>query len=273
MAPKWFQRLPSGLTRTKSKNIYLALLGLLVMATLIFPWWQSVTRVGLWTGEKISGFATRLFYPEKSWLTRARMCEDTLTTIDADETKKLLLQKENLVLKRLLGYTNGLDSMGVTAKVIGSLNDNWETGFWLDQGKNQEVVLGSAVVSISEQGVVQAVGEITRVFNDRSFVTVITGEEQKLTITLNDGDEIIGIVSGTGGENLRLEFVPNFINLKLGDVLFTSGIDEGWPSGIFVGTIIGLTPSSGSVLQSATVTTANSIFLLDWVIVIPQLNL
>jgi len=54
-----------------------------------------------------------------------------------------------------------------------------------------------------------------------------------------------GIVHGNNAENLIVKFIPAWFNIKEGDKVITSGLDEIFFKGLKVGTVISITKSQG----------------------------
>jgi rod shape-determining protein MreC len=53
------------------------------------------------------------------------------------------------------------------------------------------------------------------------------------------------VVLGTGGDRLRLEYVPGTADIQVGDVVVTSGIDGIYPKGFKVGAIESIEKGAG----------------------------
>ena len=54
-----------------------------------------------------------------------------------------------------------------------------------------------------------------------------------------------GVVLGTGGDRLRLEYVPGTADVQIGDVVVTSGIDGIYPKGFAIGQIESIEKGAG----------------------------
>ena len=60
-----------------------------------------------------------------------------------------------------------------------------------------------------------------------------------------------GIVVGTGGDRLRMDYVPSAADVKVGDRVVTSGIDGIYPKGFVVGQIESIERSGGAFTEIA----------------------
>ena len=47
-----------------------------------------------------------------------------------------------------------------------------------------------------------------------------------------------GVVQGNGSTTLRLDFIPNYEQVEVGDIVYTSGTDRIYPKGLPIGRVI-----------------------------------
>jgi rod shape-determining protein MreC len=97
----------------------------------------------------------------------------------------------------------------------------------------------------------------------RGYVAGIVVAKDKRPMALLNGDmkssyavsvgnsQAPGIVRGTNGRHLVVEFVPTWIPISVGDEVLTSGLDQIFLSGLKVGKIVSISKASG--YQSAVV--------------------
>ena len=76
-----------------------------------------------------------------------------------------------------------------------------------------------------------------------------------------------GVVLGTGGDRLRLEYVPGTADVQIGDVVVTSGIDGIYPKGFAIGQIESIEKGAG-VFSSIIVKPAVEFSSLEDVLVV-----
>ncbi|HZA95377.1 MAG TPA: rod shape-determining protein MreC, partial [Burkholderiaceae bacterium] len=135
-------------------------------------------------------------------------------------------------LRKLLGARERTDNLTVLADVLYESRDRFARKLVLNAGSNEGVRPGSPV--IDDAGVV---GQITRVFNDTSEVTLLTDKDQSIPVQiLRNG--LRGVAFG-GAEpgTLDLRFMAANADVANGDVVTTSGIDGVYPSGLMVATV------------------------------------
>ena len=152
------------------------------------------------------------------------------TAQSLQQARELLVENERL--RKLLGARERLSNATVLADVLYESRDRFARKLVLNTGTNEGVRAGSPV--IDDAGVV---GQITRVFNDTSEVTLLTDKDQSIPVqVLRNG--LRGVAFG-GAEpgTLDLRFMAANADVATGDVVTTSGIDGVYPSGLMVATV------------------------------------
>lgn len=152
------------------------------------------------------------------------------TAQSLQQARELLVENERL--RKLLGARERLGNATVLADVLYESRDRFARKLVLNVGTNERVRAGSPV--IDDAGVV---GQITRVFNDTSEVTLLTDKDQSIPVqVLRNG--LRGVAFG-GAEpgTLDLRFMAANADVSNGDVVTTSGIDGVYPSGLMVATV------------------------------------
>lgn len=152
------------------------------------------------------------------------------TAQSLQQARELMVENERL--RKLLGARERLGNATVLADVLYESRDRFSRKLVLNAGTNEGVRAGSPV--IDDAGVV---GQITRVFNDTSEVTLLTDKDQSIPVQiLRNG--LRGVAFG-GAEpgTLDLRFMAPNADVVNGDVVTTSGIDGVYPSGLMVATV------------------------------------
>lgn len=118
-----------------------------------------------------------------------------------------------------------------SAKVIGRTLNNWNKFLMINKGKKDGLRKGLAVVD--NYGLI---GRIYSVGKNTSFVLLITDIESCFGAKIWRTREA-GIVRGKNNGGLIFEVFQNDADIKLQDVLVTSGLSENIPEGIVVGKV------------------------------------
>ena len=165
-------------------------------------------------------------------LTRALANEDAARRQLATQAERALsaerLAYENRQLRALLELKPGLSVRSVAAEVMYEAADPFSRKFYVDRGLAQGVMAGAPV--ITEGGVI---GQITRVYPLTSEVTLLTDRDAAIPL-LNTRTQLRAAAFGGAaqGSALELRFVTANTDIKVGDVLHTSGVDGVYPPGL-----------------------------------------
>lgn len=141
----------------------------------------------------------------------------------------------------LLGLKESLVGKSVAARVVGRDPTQLHQTVTVDKGQLQGVRPDSAV--ITPEGVV---GRVIHAGNAYSIVQLISDSQSGIGILVRTTRKQ-GIVRGTGGRELELEFIEDDNDLKEGDHLLTSGMDGVYPKGLPVGVIVSVGPRRGLI--------------------------
>lgn len=158
----------------------------------------------------------------------------------ADEVGRLRLQ--NLQLKsqaaeagrmaKLLGFQQGnTDAPMVAAEVIGASADSNSQTLFINRGERDGVRRNMAVVT--PDGVV---GKIFEAFPHTSQVLLITDRESGVGALLAN-TRTHGVVKGTAGPLLWMDYVSAGEKVPPGELILTSGEDKIFPKDLPVGTV------------------------------------
>jgi rod shape-determining protein MreC len=139
------------------------------------------------------------------------------------------LVAENSQLRKLLGASERLTVKTLFAEILYDARDAFSRKIVLDRGTQHGVSLGQPV--IDDIGVV---GQVTRVFPFNSEVTLLTDRDQAIPVQLvRSGLRSVAYGGGQSGL-LDLRFMDTNADIKVGDMLVTSGIDGIYPAGLAV---------------------------------------
>lgn len=150
--------------------------------------------------------------------------------------RELELQKEVEDLKKLLGIKDVLtDFESINATVITRNVSYWNEELTINKGSSDNIKEGMAV--IDGNGLI---GRITKVSFNTSIVKLITSNanDNKVSIKLWSGDNSINkILEQDENNNLIISGIDNNFDIKVNDLVTTSGLSDIYPSGITIGYI------------------------------------
>lgn len=136
------------------------------------------------------------------------------------------LKKENARLRALLGSNLRQDSEKMETEIISMAADPFSLQVVIDKGALDGVYEGQAV--INELGIV---GQVVLVGPTSSRVILIVDHSHAIPVRLARND-IRAIVQGTGElQELVLGNIPRSTDIKVGDLLLSSGFGQRFPEG------------------------------------------
>ncbi len=192
---------------------------------------STVLRPFIWTQARLVKSGVRSVD-----VTALRAQRDSLLVVVAAQAS---LAEENRRLRQLLGLRERAPKSFVPAEVVRVGTVGGESGFLLDVGREDGVVVGSPVVASSGLlGVVQEVGPSWSQGIDW------THPDFRASAMTADG-EAYGIVESRRGEyreedELALVGAPFHVDVQPGTRIVTSGRGGVYPRGILLGTVLGI---------------------------------
>jgi rod shape-determining protein MreC len=151
--------------------------------------------------------------------------------LQAKVQKIIALEKENTQLHALLSSSVKFDNNVLVARLL-SVNVNpFDSQVVLNKGEHDKVYIGQPVLDAS--GVM---GQVIDVGLVNSRVLLITSTRSAVPVE-NTRNGLRAIAMGSGRGDLRLMYVPDTADVKVGDILVASGLGLKFPQGYPVGTI------------------------------------
>jgi rod shape-determining protein MreC len=147
------------------------------------------------------------------------------------------------------------------SEVVGLDVMPWFRSVLVDRGGAHGVRAGNPV--ITAEGVVGLVTATSR----HAAKTMLLLDRQSAIDGIVQRSRARGIVRGRGTDQLAFEFVVRGGDVKLGDVVITSGLGGVYPKGLRVGEVVELLDAGGGLLQTATLRPAVDFGRLEQVFV------
>jgi rod shape-determining protein MreC len=232
--PPFFRQGPSALTKLALCS---ALALLLMVADARFKLMQPA-RAGL--ALVLHPVQRLLVTPVDAWETlgdylrgtqRAMAAEDLAKRQLAQQAERLsraeALQAENERLRKLLGLLPSVTVPSVAAEVLFEAPDPFSRRVVIDRGAAQGIAAGSPV--INEAGVL---GQVSRVYTLSAEVTLLTDKDAAIPL-LNARTQMRNAAAGRAdGSGMELRFLAANADVKVGDLMTTSGLDGVYPPGL-----------------------------------------
>ena len=142
------------------------------------------------------------------------------------------LQAENERLRKLLGLRPALQVTSLAAEVLYEAPDPYSRRVVIDRGMRDGVKLASPV--INDAGVL---GQVTRVYTLSSEVTLLNDKDAAIPVLNTRTQQRNAAFGSADGSGMELRFLAANADVKVGDMMATSGLDGVYPAGLPVAKI------------------------------------
>jgi rod shape-determining protein MreC len=186
-------------------------------------------------------------------------------------SRLVLLEEENLQLREALVASGRLERIAeiradfevpmLSSELVGVDPSPWFRSVLIDRGKTHGVRSGMPV--ISELGLV---GLVTAT-STRTAKAMLVLDRQSAVDGIVQRSRSRGIVRGHGTDQLDFEFVVRGSNVRIGDVVISSGLGGVYPKGIRIGEVASVSDPGSELLQTAKLTPAVDFGRLEQVFV------
>lgn len=160
-------------------------------------------------------------------------CSAAVASCISDKAELTRLREENAELRGQLRFLSQNSYTSVGAEVIGRNIDPIGTTLIINQGMKAGIVKNNPVIA----GGGHLIGKIVRADEDTSIVRLLNDNASKVAATMQNRDKSIGLVEGGYGLSIRMNFIPQNEAVNQGDAVITSGLEEGIPRGLVIGTV------------------------------------
>ena len=154
--------------------------------------------------------------------------KNELRQLKSEKLEFIFLKEENARLKKTIDEYI-FNSNELVAKVLIDKNSPFLKSIIVNKGSKDNVKLGMAVLDGS-----YLVGKIVEVNYSTSRALIISDLNSKIPVSIEPGN-IQSILSGTGKQNGKIEYVESEISIDDGSVVYTSGSGSIFKSGIPIG--------------------------------------
>ena len=154
--------------------------------------------------------------------------KNELRQLKSQKLEFIFLKEENARLKKTIDEYI-FNSNELVAKVLIDKNSPFLKSIIVNKGSKDNVKLGMAVLDGS-----YLVGKIVEVNYSTSRALIISDLNSKIPVSIEPGN-IQSILSGTGKQNGKIEYVESEISIDDGSVVYTSGSGNIFKSGIPIG--------------------------------------
>ncbi len=151
------------------------------------------------------------------------------------------LEAENMRLRDLLGSSFKIGDRVLIAEILAVDQAEYRRQVLIDKGTGSGVFVGQPVLDANA-----VMGQVIATTPFSATVLLVTDSDHALPVQVNRNG-LRGIATGTGvGQELDLLYVPKNADIRVGDLLVTSGLGGRFPAGYPVGrvTAVGQAPDN-----------------------------
>ncbi|MES2309641.1 MAG: rod shape-determining protein MreC [Verrucomicrobiota bacterium] len=228
------------LTRSSEEHLRLRSLTLQILS----PFFHAADRLSSLT-EKVDVNLQTLDTAQKEF---DRLLTDN-QKLSSEREIMLAMAKENFDLRKKLSFRGAPRFHLLGCHVIGRDPASWWNSIYVNRGSEDHPSLEKASMHqglpvISPRGVVGVTGVISQKMSE---VILIVNENCQFAAQLEECREQ-GIIQGEGSvregnPQTRMRYIPKETPVKIGEKVFTSGLDGIFPAGLLVGKVVDARPA------------------------------
>ena len=171
---------------------------------------------------------------------------------------------ENARLKKLLSLKQESTYKLIAAKVIGRSPDSWSCVVIIDKGSFNGIKRG--MVAVTHLGLL---GRVIETAESTSKIMLISDPNLSISgIVQRSRQE--GLVSGTLGSNLIMRYIPEDADIKIRDVVVTSGLNAAYPKGLLIGRVVDINNEFSGLSRYAIIKPAVNLSDIEEVLIVIQ---
>ena len=189
-----------------------------------------------------------------------------LQTLEIERQRLLEAEATNQRLQQLLDFRSELPAGAITASIIAASATSWFQSCVLNKGSTDGVRKDMAVVT--PLGVI---GKVVSVTGRTAKVLLVTDPNSGIDVMVQR-TRSRGIVSGSLESGTVLKYIKRSEDVREGDRLVTSGLDNIFPKGMLVGTVIKVRKQSRGLFQIVEVLPAIQASVVEEVLVVSGEN-
>ncbi len=176
------------------------------------------------------------------------------------------LELENARLRKFVNFTGSVPDNYVAAQIIARDPSPWFKTIMIDKGIADGLTKGNPVL-VSE-GIV---GQIIKVSSNSSRVLLITDRNSAVD-SLIQNTRVRGIVKGSNENNCLFVYTLRKDEVKTGEMIISSGLDQVFPKGLKIGKILEVTKVHSQLFQDITIETSVDFDKIEEVLVLKNIQ-
>lgn len=169
---------------------------------------------------------------------------------------------ENRRLRDLLSFKQNSSYKVIAARVIGRSADSWSSVIIIDKGRYNGIKRGMTVITY-----LGLVGRVIETTESTSKIMLINDPNLGVSCIVQRSRQE-GLVSGNLGGSLIMKYLPKEADIKVSDVIITSGLTDAYFKGLLVGRVVEVGEEFSGLTRYAIVKPAVNLSSIEEVLII-----
>lgn len=178
--------------------------------------------------------------------------------------KYLETQYENERLRALFKLKSQSQKYITTAEVFARDPTNWFQVLWINKGEREGI--SKDMVAVTPLGIV---GRVHRVLKGTATIILISDVNSSVAARLQSS-RVEGIIEGRGQNRCYVKYVPQDVDVLLGDRVITSGLDGIYPAGLVIGYVTNIEKKPEEFFQLIEITVAQNLSSVEEVSILKR---
>lgn len=189
---------------------------------------------------------------------------EKIVQYDQEKNRFIETQQENERLRRLLDLKVAPAERFIVSEVIARDPTNWFQIFLINKGSRDGIT--KDMVAVTPIG---PIGKIHTVYETRSSILLITDVNSSVAVRLQNS-RADGILEGLGSKRCFLKYVQQDIDVKAGERVITSGLDDLYPDGLLIGYVTSVRKEGTDLFQEIEVAPAQNLSTVEEVAILSR---
>lgn len=159
---------------------------------------------------------------------------------------------DNIRLRQLLNLPQKNHSTTIFANVIIREPSQWYQWMIINKGSEDGVKKDSPVIAIVNGSQYCAFGRIIEIYKSTSKVALLTNSLSSIPVQIKNS-QIDCLADGYNSQYLKLNYIPQSVNLNVGDEIITSQLNSSFDKGIDIGKIIKISKTNSGEYSDVSV--------------------
>lgn len=165
-----------------------------------------------------------------------------------DKSQLESYKTENEKLRAILNFSEGKDFELVLANVIGKDTDKANT-LIINRGLKDGIKEGQ--VAVVDDGII--VGKVIEAKDHLAMILLLTDNLSQLAVSLQSTNKATGLAEGEYGLSLKVNLIPQDLEVNEGDIFITSGTESAIPRGLIIGKVNRIISQENELFKAATI--------------------